>query len=71
MSKHRNPLKPTRWAYLKSLRLGPGRYLHVSCKCGMRANPFNALAPALPWVESPGKTYNVGANAAKRARRAA
>jgi hypothetical protein len=53
------------------------RYIHVACRAYMVPNPKhtaeNPLPPHmrfLPFVE-PGRTYNVGRNAAKRAKRAA
>ena len=55
-----------RWNYLKALSPPAPRYLHVSCDAAMIPNP---LIPGMkmPWVERPGKTYNVGRNKAKRA----
>lgn len=46
------------------------RYFHISCKAGMRPDPRGNAFPAIPWVQKPGITYNVGRNEAKRERRA-
>lgn len=45
------------------------RYLHESCAATMLPNPKDSLMPPVRYV-SPGVTFNVGRNKAKRARRA-
>lgn len=64
-------MKPARWAYLKSLRPGPGRYLHVSAE--IVRNPLAAIAEANnklftgpQYIVGATHTYNVGRNKAKR-----
>jgi hypothetical protein len=46
-----------------------GRMIHQSCAVAMLPN--EAGIHAIPWVEKPGHTRNLGRNAAKRAARAA
>ncbi len=47
------------------------RHLHISCNAYMMPNPLGFGHPAIPHIDKPGKTYNIGANKAKRERRAA
>lgn len=64
-------MNKSRWQYLKSLTVGPGRYAHMSAAVRMLPNPAGDHLPLVPWIERPGHTYDVGRNAAKRARRVA
>jgi hypothetical protein len=45
-------------------------FLHVSAEARMVPHPLSANAPWIPWIQKPGRTYDIGRNAAKRARRA-
>ena len=47
-----------------------GTFLHVSAEARMVPHPLSATAPWIPWIQKPGRTYDIGRNAAKRARRA-
>ncbi len=64
-----------RWQYLKDLAPSAPRMVHQSAAAGMVPDPRSAITgfalPLIPWVERPGKTYNVGRNRAKRERREA
>jgi len=70
MSKQCDQMSQKRWARIKRLAPNTSRYLHTSCNVAMLANP-DPMKPRIPWIEKPGHTYNVGSNAAKRAKRAA
>jgi hypothetical protein len=52
-------------------RLSNQRWLHVSCKAYMGDHPLGPEFPAIPYIQRPGITYDVGRNKAKREKRAA
>ncbi len=68
--KNRDVMTDARWARIKSLPANTARYFHTSCRAGMRGDPRGIGYPAIPYVEKPGTTYNVGRNMAKRERKA-
>lgn len=43
----------------------PPHYFHISCRAYMMAHPLGASYPAIPHVDKPGKTYDVGRNKLK------
>jgi hypothetical protein len=56
---------------LKAFCAARGTYLHVSAAARMIPHPLNPTGPnVFPWVQKPGRTYNVGRNTMKRVRRA-
>lgn len=69
-------ITPERWAHLNALKPS-SRYLHVSAPIVPNPAWLIAVREGKPFVgprylvQRPGKTYNVGRNAAKRAKRAA
>lgn len=46
-----------RWNEIKKIKLGNGKYFHVSCEAYMIENPFGKHLPKVPYVASPGVTY--------------
>jgi hypothetical protein len=66
----RQGVSKERWEELKPAGVLTSRYLHVSCQARIVNDPDGIHLPRIPWV-GPGTTYNVGRNAAKRARRVA
>ena len=66
----RTGMTESRWAYLKALRPGFGRYLHVS-RGLTPVKGADGIVRLTPWPKGQGKTYNVGRNKAKREERAA
>ena len=65
----RTGMTESRWAYLKALRPGFGRYLHVS-RGLIPVKGADGIVRLTPWPKGQGKTYNVGRNKAKREARA-
>lgn len=62
-------MNKVRWQYIKALTVVP-RLVHQSCAVAMLPHPSNPEGPrVIPWIERPGKTLNIGRNAAKRALR--
>jgi hypothetical protein len=74
VSKNRDNMTSERWDRIKAIRLPRGRMVHKSCHATMIPDPNSAIdsvaRPMIPYIQKPGITYNVGRNAAKRARRA-
>ena len=66
----RTGMTESRWAYLKALRPGFGHYLHVS-RGLIPVKGADGIVRLTPWPKGQGKTYNIGRNKAKRAKRAA
>jgi hypothetical protein len=67
--KQRSGMTGKRWRELKDRASAAPRYTHISCIARMVPDPSGPNLPAIPYI-APGHTYNVGRNAAKRARRA-
>lgn len=61
----RTGMTESRWAYLKALRSGFGRYLHVS-RGLIPVKGADGIVRLAPWPKGQGETYNVGRNKAKR-----
>lgn len=72
MTMGRAPHRPPGSKRIQAMREnkpGAGRYFHISAHVSMRSDPRGATFPKIPTIAKPGKTYNVGRNAAKRAQR--
>lgn len=59
------PAGSKRWDAMKESKPGAGRFVHISCYAGMVPNPKDELAPHIPFVQRPGKTYRRVAVAAQ------
>lgn len=57
------------WLAVQSKGVRPNM-IHKSCDTYMVPDP-QLKGPPLPWIQKPGVTFNIGRNAAKRARKAA
>lgn len=50
-----------KWEAMQQNKPGAGRFIHISCMAGMVPNPKDELAPHIPFVQRPGKTYRKAA----------